>query len=192
MGAADVPTTARAAAPARSPARRALWLLQREHRWLFDQLTAVEAAGDDDPAVADRLRIFCNELAAHRALEHKVFYPALDTKLSDTDAVRTAQVEHQLLDRLSARLLRRDPGDPFFRPLVRVLRTVLRQHVATEEGWFAEAREVAADWPRLIAVLQARQHERRRLPRALTGGNRDGGAGASGNRSTGVRPLPPT
>lgn len=169
MGAADAPATRAAAASARSPARRALWLLKREHRWLLDQLTAVEAASDDDPAVAERLRIFCGELAAHCALEHALFYPALDTTLSDTDAVRTAHVEHHLLDRLSARLLRRDPGDPFFRPLVRVLRTVLRQHVATEEGWFGEAPEVAADWPRLIAALQARQHERRRLPRALTG-----------------------
>jgi hypothetical protein len=32
-------------------------LLQREHRWLLEQLTAVEAAGEDDPAVADRVRI---------------------------------------------------------------------------------------------------------------------------------------
>jgi hypothetical protein len=173
MGTSDAPPTAGAAAPARSPARRALWLLRREHRWLLDQLSAVEVASDDDPAVADRVRLLCGELAAHSALEHGLFYPALDATLSDTDAVRTAQVEHHLLDRLCGRLLRRDCGDPFFRPLVRVLRTVLRQRVATEEGWFDEAREVAADWSRLIAALQARQHERRRLPRALTGGHRE-------------------
>jgi hypothetical protein len=146
-----------------------LWLLQREHRWLLDQLTAVEAASDDDPAVADRVRIVCTQLAAHSALEHKLFYPALDPQLSDTYAVRTAQVEHHLLDGLSSRLLRKDPGDPFFRPLIRVLLTVLRQHVATEEAWFGEAREIPADWSRLTAALQASQHTRRRLPRALTG-----------------------
>jgi hypothetical protein len=132
-------------------------------------LTAVEAAGDDDPAVADRVSIVCGELAAHSALEHRLFYPVLDATLSDTDAVRTAQVEHHLLDRLSSRLRRRDPGDPFFRPLIRVLRRVLRQHVATEEAWFGEARGIATDWSRLIAALQARQHARRRLPHALTG-----------------------
>jgi hypothetical protein len=36
--------------------------------------------------------------------------------------------------------------------------------VATEEAWFGEALEIAIDWSRVAAVLQARQHERRRLP----------------------------
>lgn len=169
MGAAEASCAGGAAAATRAAARRALWLLQREHRWLLDQLTAIEAASDDDPAVADRVRLVCGQLAAHNALEHRLFYPVLDTALSDTYGVRTAHIEHQLLDRLSSRLLRRNPGDPFFRPLLRVLRSALRQHVATEESWFAEAREVAADWSRLIAALQARQHERRRLPSTLTG-----------------------
>lgn len=153
-------------APARSSARRALWLLKREHRWLLDRLAAAETAGDDDPALAERVRAVCGELAAHAALEHRLFYPALDAVLSDTEAVRTARVEHELLDTLLARLLCADAGDPFFRPRLRVLSALLRRHIATEEAWFAEAREAAADWPRLVAALQAKQHERRRLPPA--------------------------
>jgi hypothetical protein len=85
--------------------------------------------------------------------------------------VRTAHVEHDLLDELAGRLLRLDPGDPLFRPLVRVLRTTLRGHVAAEEAWFVEAREADIDWLALTAALQTIQHDRTRLPPALTGGD---------------------
>jgi hypothetical protein len=154
-------------APLRAAARRALGLLRREHRWMLERLTTVESVvDDDDPEAGDIVRVVCTELLGHSALEHQLLYPALDSTLSDMDATGVARVEHELLDQLAARLLRADPGDPLFRPRVRALRAALSRHIATEEAWFGEALEAPIDWPRLLAALQTRQRERRRLQRA--------------------------
>jgi hemerythrin superfamily protein len=106
----------------------AISLLKTQHRKveaLFKKL----AGGRSDPhTVLDEL---ANSLAAHMAIEHEFFYPAV--KEVDEDLVNEAFEEHSLAELALKRLLATDPEDEAFDARVTACKELIQHHVKEEE-----------------------------------------------------------
>jgi iron-sulfur cluster repair protein YtfE (RIC family) len=78
----------------------------------------------------------CMELQIHSMLEEELFYPAIRAELpaaETDDRVNRAEVEHEALDELIAKLQELSPDDPMYCAYFAVLGEYVRHHIREEE-----------------------------------------------------------
>lgn len=132
----------------------AIKLLKEQHdevEILFDKF---EKADDSDEK-QDLFAMIGDRLAAHAAIEEKIFYPEAYRAGEEEDdeeveeMLREAVEEHLAMKRVIADLLEMEPSDDNFEAKMKVLRDEFEHHVEEEEGeLFTEARK-AIDGVRL-------------------------------------------
>jgi len=129
----DTPQGQRASAEILQEARPmdALTLLMSQHKEVKSIFEELEETEDHD----DKLALFeelADALAAHAAIEEKIFYPMAYS--SDTqDLLNEAVEEHLAAKRLLADLLKMSPDDEKFDAKVKVLKEQIEHHVEEEE-----------------------------------------------------------
>jgi hemerythrin superfamily protein len=107
---------------------KATTLLEQQHkkvRALFKRLES----GRSDPAVV--LAELADDLIAHMAIEHEIFYPAVEAV--DRSLVAESFEEHSLGELALKRLLATSPDDVSFKARVTATKEVVEHHVEEEE-----------------------------------------------------------
>jgi hemerythrin superfamily protein len=112
----------------------AITLLKHQHREVEKLFKQFKQAGDEDARL--RMKVFtsiADKLAAHCAIEEKIFYPSV--YVGDTaDKLHEAVEEHLGAKRLIADLLDMQAEDPQFKAKVSVLEEMINHHVEEEES----------------------------------------------------------
>jgi hemerythrin superfamily protein len=103
-------------------------LLKTQHRKVEALFKKLESGRSDRQAVLAEL---ANSLAAHMAIEHEFFYPAV--KEVDEDLINEAFEEHSLAEIALERLLATDEEDDAFDARVTALKELIEHHVKEEE-----------------------------------------------------------
>ena len=113
----------------------AIKLLKTQH----DEVEALFAKYEKAESADEKVEIFeelGDKLAAHAAIEEKIFYPAAykngDAELEDL--LREAVEEHLTVKRTIADLLEMTPEDENFDAKVTVLKELIEHHVGEEES----------------------------------------------------------
>jgi len=88
---------------------------------------------DDDAMRQELFENVADALAAHSAIEEKVFYPSVYVGELKSE-LREAVEEHLAAKRVIADLLRLTPEDPQFDAKMKVLKDEIEHHVKEEEG----------------------------------------------------------
>lgn len=107
---------------------KATALLEQQHRKvksIFKKL----ASGRSD--AAPLLEELANDLVAHMAIEHEIFYPAVFSL--DEDLIAEAFEEHALGELALKRLLQTDPDDETFAARVTAAKELIEHHIEEEE-----------------------------------------------------------
>ncbi len=114
----------------------AIRLLKQQHREVEKLFEQFEKACESDQDEEVRLELFtriADNLAAHCAIEEKIFYPSV--YVDDTeDKLREAVEEHLSAKRVIADLLDMSPMDAQFKAKMSVLKEEILHHVEEEEG----------------------------------------------------------
>jgi hemerythrin-like domain-containing protein len=103
-------------------------LLKTQHRKVEALFKKLESGRSDPQTVLHEL---ANSLAAHMAIEHELFYPAV--KEVDDEMVNESWEEHSLAELALKRLLATDPEDEAFAARVTALKELIEHHVEEEE-----------------------------------------------------------
>jgi hemerythrin-like domain-containing protein len=103
-------------------------LLKTQHRKVEALFKKLEGGRSDPQPVLEEL---ANSLAAHMAIEHEFFYPAV--KEVDEDLINESYEEHSLAEVALKRLLATDPEDEAFDARVTALKELIEHHVKEEE-----------------------------------------------------------
>jgi hemerythrin superfamily protein len=103
-------------------------LLKTQHRKVEALFAKLEGGRSAKPAVLEEL---ANSLAAHMAIEHELFYPAV--KEVDEDLINESFEEHSLAEVALKRLLATDEADDAFDARVTALKELIEHHVKEEE-----------------------------------------------------------
>jgi hemerythrin superfamily protein len=147
----------------------ALHLLKKDHAEVSSLFTRYEDAIDrgEKAGIADEI---CRKLTIHSLCEEELLYPAAHASIDD-DLVYEAEVEHQSVKDLVARIEDSDPAAENFDALVHVLCEYVRHHVREEESeMFPQLKRSDLD----LAALGLEIAERRReLEAALGPGDED-------------------
>ena len=147
----------------------ALHLLKKDHAEVSSLFTRYEDAIDrgEKAGIADEI---CRKLTIHSLCEEELLYPAAHASIDD-DLVYEAEVEHQSVKDLVARIEDSDPAAENFDALVHVLCEYVRHHVREEENeMFPQLKRSDID----LAALGLEIAERRReLEAALGPGDED-------------------
>jgi len=107
---------------------KATKLLEQQHkkvRSLFKKLEGGRA--EPGPLLTE----LANDLVAHMAIEHEIFYPAVESV--DRSLVSEAFEEHALGEIALKRLLQTDPEDESFKARVVAAKELIEHHVEEEE-----------------------------------------------------------
>ena len=139
----------------------AIALLKADHRKVEDLFAKFEKAGTGSKqAIAEQI---CNELKIHSMIEEEIFYPALEGKIDDEDALDEAYVEHDGAKVLINDIMAGGPDDEYYDAKVKVLSEEIKHHVKEEEmpseGMFAQAREAGVDLVALRDQMLLRKQE---------------------------------
>lgn len=111
----------------------ALTLLSKQHDTLRSLLDRLDPGATDERHLRKVLYgHFADVLAAHTAIEERLFYPALKVGATE-DLLRVAAEEHLSVKRIGADLLSLDPDGSTFDAKLAVLRRQLLDHVSQEE-----------------------------------------------------------
>jgi hemerythrin-like domain-containing protein len=103
-------------------------LLVQQHKKAKTLFKKLENGRGDASALLTEL---ANDLAAHMAIEHELFYPAVIQL--DEHMVEESFEEHSLGELALKRLLGTDPSDPGFRAKVTAVRELIEHHADEEE-----------------------------------------------------------
>jgi hemerythrin superfamily protein len=109
----------------------ALELLTEQHD-LVDALIEMVESSDDDEEKAAAFRELANQLAAHAAMEERLFYPFVLAKQTEP-LLRQSTEEHLAVKRVLADLIELDLDDPQFAAKLAVMKEELRHHEHDEE-----------------------------------------------------------
>ncbi|MFY7837114.1 MAG: hemerythrin domain-containing protein [Novosphingobium sp.] len=141
--------------------KSAIESLKADHRKAEQLFARFETADDEEKQVL--IKQVCNALTLHTMLEEEVFYPACRDKMSESDPLNEAQVEHDSAKLLIADLMALQEDDPFRDAKVKVLAEQIKHHVWEEEDGkdsiFAKAEAKGVDTPELAHRLQQRRAE---------------------------------
>jgi hemerythrin superfamily protein len=110
----------------------ALELLKQQHdevKALFEQFERTEDSDEKDTIVQE----LSDNLAAHAAIEEKIFYPAAFAG-STKELLQEAVEEHLAAKRIIADLLDLTAEDESFDAKVKVLKEQIEHHIQEEEG----------------------------------------------------------
>ena len=115
---------------------KATTLLEQQHRKvksLFKKLESKSllkklAGGTDHAALVGEL---ANDLIAHMAIEHELFYPAVES--IDHDLIGESIEEHALAEIALKRLIQSDPESDTFAARVTALKELIEHHVQEKE-----------------------------------------------------------
>jgi hemerythrin superfamily protein len=147
-------------------ARDAIEFLTDDHRRVDKLFRDFESVDRDDPdAVQELVEITCMELQIHSILEEEIFYPAVRSQLDDDDRKRhdllnEAEVEHETVDDMVAKLQELEPDDAMYAAYFNVLGEYVKHHVKEEEGaLFRYVRELALDLEQLGRDMRVRREE---------------------------------
>jgi hemerythrin superfamily protein len=91
---------------------------------------------DDEESLQDVVESAIAELQVHSMLEEELFYPAVRAQLDDDegeDLLNEAEVEHESVDELIAKLQELDAGDAMYAAYFTVLAEYVKHHVKEEE-----------------------------------------------------------
>ncbi|MBS1152525.1 MAG: hemerythrin [Myxococcaceae bacterium] len=123
-----------------SPAMDAITLLESQHEeveLLFGKFDKARS-----PYAKQALfNVIADSLAAHAAIEERLFYPAVYVG-NHTDDLRSVVEEHLAMKRLIADLLALTTSDPKFDPLMKLLQDQIDRHVDREASLFASTRKL--------------------------------------------------
>jgi iron-sulfur cluster repair protein YtfE (RIC family) len=103
-------------------------LLEQQHRKVKALFKKLENGRGDAGAL---LRELADDLTAHMAIEHELFYPAVIGL--DEGMVSESFEEHALAELALKRLLATDPSEQSFKAKVTALRELIEHHVQEEE-----------------------------------------------------------
>ncbi len=109
----------------------ALDLLQSQHEEVESLIEQIESSDDDD----ERRELFeelADKLAAHSAIEEKLFYPSVMAEDTRDELIESVE-EHLAMKRLLADLLELAVDDEHFDAKLSVLKEQIRHHVHDEE-----------------------------------------------------------
>lgn len=106
----------------------------------------------------------CMELQIHSMLEEELFYPAVraERPADETDErLNRAEVEHEALDELIAKLQELSPDDPMYCAYFAVLGEYVRHHIREEEKELfpAAAKAEGLDLQQLGEAMRERREE---------------------------------
>ncbi len=139
----------------------AIELLRNDHQEvdeLFRKYDELADAPSDDEAKKSLAEQICTMLIVHASIEEEIFYPAASDAIDETELLDEAEVEHQSVKDLIARIQASDPSDPLYDAQVRVLGEYVRHHVEEEETeMFPRVEEAGLDLDALGAEMAARQ-----------------------------------
>jgi hypothetical protein len=143
--------------------------LERVLGQLADDHTRVKAAYEafraldlpaDDARCETLVEQVLFELQLHAALEEELLYPVARTVVDDEALLDEAEVEHESMHGLIARLAEMSPGDEKYAARFAVLCEYVLHHVREEEGkLFPKLRRLDFDWLALEAAVDERRQE---------------------------------
>lgn len=122
-------------------------LLEQQHRKVKALFKKLENGRGDADAL---LRELADDLAAHMAIEHELFYPAV-IGLDET-MVNESFEEHALGEIALKRLLAVDPSEEGFKAKVTAVRELIEHHADEEEEELFPKVDKAVDEDRLKAL----------------------------------------
>ena len=145
--------------------RDAIDMLMEDHKRvqkLFKQFEKLEH--DDAEAVSEVVETAIGELQVHSMLEEELFYPAVRAQIGDEegeDLLNEAEVEHEAVDELIAKLQELEAGDDMYAAYFTVLTEYVKHHVKEEEKeLFPKVRKLQdLDLQQLGQDMQARREE---------------------------------
>jgi iron-sulfur cluster repair protein YtfE (RIC family) len=117
--------------------RNAIDLLTQDHKRvqkLFKDFEKVDRM--DEEAVRELVETACLELQIHSMLEEEIFYPAVRTQADDQEAedlLNRAEVEHETVDELIAKLHALEADDAMYCAYFTVLAEYVKHHIKQEE-----------------------------------------------------------
>ncbi len=141
----------------------AIELLTNDHQEvadLFRKYEALASAQGDDGEKKSLAEQICTMLTVHAAIEEEIFYPAAGDVVDETELLNEADVEHQEVKDLIAKIQGSDPSDVLYDAQVKVLGEHVRHHVEEEENeLFPRVERANLDLDALGAEMAARQEE---------------------------------
>lgn len=139
----------------------AIALLKEDHARVKQAFKEFEKMDHDDTATMQELvRVVCEELKVHAAIEEEIFYPAVREAIEDEDLMNEAIVEHASAKDLIAQLEGMEAEDPMFAATFTVLCEYVLHHAKEEESeMFPEVRKAKLDLDRLGRKMMARKEE---------------------------------
>jgi hemerythrin superfamily protein len=138
----------------------AVTLLKADHRAVDALLKEFEGAHEKEKQ--DIAELICDELTVHAQIEEELLYPAAREALGadDVELVNEADVEHEGVRDLIAKIQESSPEDEHFDAMVTVLGEYVRHHVKEEETeLFPRLKDSDIDLDALGAQLAARKTE---------------------------------
>jgi hemerythrin-like domain-containing protein len=117
--------------------RSAIEMLTQDHKRvqkLFKDFEKVDR--DDEEAVRELVETACLELQIHSMLEEEIFYPAVRGQTEDPEQehlLNKAEIEHETVDDLIAKLHELEADDPMYSAYFEVLSEYVRHHIKEEE-----------------------------------------------------------
>jgi len=132
---------------------KAIDLLKQDHRALDALFERYEQAPDGERvALAQEI---CQALTVHAHVEEELFYPALRGRI-EGDLLDEAEVEHESLKQLIAKLDGAQESDDLFDAQVKVLKEYVQHHVKEEEHeMFPKAKHTTLDLEELGDRMEA-------------------------------------
>jgi hemerythrin superfamily protein len=109
----------------------ALELLRSQHEEVEDLIEEIEDS-DDPHKKADLFQKLADRLAAHSAIEEKLFYPSVMTDRTHDQLIEATE-EHLAVKRLLADMMELDCTDEHFDAKLTVLKENVRHHAHDEE-----------------------------------------------------------
>lgn len=115
----------------------AIELLMEDHKRvqkLFKDFEKIER--EDEESIRDVVETAIAELQVHSMLEEELFYPAVRAQIDDDegeDLLNEAEVEHEAVDELIAKLQELEAGDAMYSAYFTVLTEYVKHHVKEEE-----------------------------------------------------------
>lgn len=109
----------------------ALELLKSQHQEVDELIAQIEDSDD----IEERTELFsklADRLAAHSAIEEKIFYPSVLTDDTEEELVQFTE-EHLAIKRVLADMLALDPEDEHWPAKLAVLKEEVRHHAHDEE-----------------------------------------------------------
>lgn len=109
----------------------ALELLRSQHTEVEDLIEQIEDSDEPDEK-AELFAKLADNLAAHSAIEEKLFYPSVNAKNTHESLVEATE-EHLAVKRLLADMMQLDVEDEHFDAKLSVLKENVRHHAHEEE-----------------------------------------------------------